>query len=84
MRIVAAAFLMIALSCGAAYSQAMNLLTDQPRDPAKEEKYRTIDENYKATTSKIPEQKANADPWGNVRAPAAPAQKTKPASTGSK
>ncbi len=43
-------------------------------DELKEEKAR--DEAYKAGVAKIPDQKAKADPWGNLRSAASPAKPT--------
>jgi hypothetical protein len=46
--------------------------------PEEEEKQKQLDDAYRATTKKIPDQ-ATSDPWGSVRsAPAAPAPKKKP------
>jgi hypothetical protein len=43
------------------------------------EKNQKIEDAYKSTLQKLPDQKAARDPWGNVREPP-PAQKTKPKS----
>jgi hypothetical protein len=42
---------------------------------------RALDRAYKSGMSKIPDQKANADPWGNLRGAApAPSKSQRPAS----
>jgi hypothetical protein len=42
------------------------------------------EKNYKAGISKIPDQKGNADPWGNVRGAATPQSKQSQQRPGSK
>ena len=71
----------LAMLTGPAYSQTVNLMTNVNRPLTSEEveRQKAIDDAYKASISKIPEQKAN-DPWGNVRA-SAPAKPAKPAKT---
>jgi hypothetical protein len=49
----------------------------RPLTSEEQERQRQLDNDYKAATNKIPEQKAN-DPWADVRpTPAAPAPKKK-------
>jgi hypothetical protein len=49
----------------------------RPLSPEEQERQKQIDNDYKAATSKMPDQKAN-DPWANVRqAPTVPAPKKK-------
>jgi hypothetical protein len=56
----------------------MSLQGDQKRQltPEERERRKQIDNDYKAATSKIPDQKAN-DPWAAIRpAPSTPSPKT--------
>ncbi len=66
------AFLMamvLALLAGPVFAQGVNLMGGERRLTSEEiEKNKAIDEAYKSTMKKIPDQKPNADPWGNVRA----------------
>jgi hypothetical protein len=49
----------------------------RPLTPEEQERQKQLDNDYKAATNKIPEQKAN-DPWANVRpTPTVPAPKKK-------
>ncbi|MGJ4926208.1 hypothetical protein ACQR1I_12865 [Bradyrhizobium sp. HKCCYLS2038] len=46
----------------------INLLADGPsKTPEEKEAEATRDKAYKDTMRKIPDAKANSDPWGNVR-----------------
>ena len=36
--------------------------------PEEKEKQKALDDKYKATMQSIPDKKAPADPWGNIRA----------------
>jgi hypothetical protein len=40
------------------------------------EREKKIDDDYKAVTRSIPEQKTSTDPWGNIRGNETPAQTT--------
>jgi hypothetical protein len=43
---------------------------DEPTDPAVEQYRKSVEQEYKATVNKIPDQKKkNNDPWQNVRSP---------------
>ncbi len=58
---------------------SMSLQGDKkrPLTPEEQERQKQLDNDYKAATNKIPEQKAN-DPWANVRpTPTVPAPKKK-------
>jgi hypothetical protein len=49
----------------------------RPLTPEEQERKKKLDEDYKAATNKIPDQKTN-DPWADVRpAPVVPAPKKK-------
>ncbi|HET9687015.1 MAG TPA: hypothetical protein VFP79_07530 [Pseudolabrys sp.] len=39
----------------------------RPMDPDEQAKRKAIDEAYKSTMEKIPDQKKSNDPWGNIR-----------------
>jgi hypothetical protein len=39
----------------------------RPLDPDEQAKRKAIDEAYKSTMEKIPDQKKSNDPWGNIR-----------------
>jgi hypothetical protein len=63
--------LMLAVLAGPAWAQApaLNLMQDKrPLTSEELEKQKAIDEAYRASIKKIPDQKPSADPWGNVRA----------------
>jgi hypothetical protein len=76
----------LALPAASAFAQDINPLTpkislqgDQkrPLTPEEQERQKRLDAEYKAATSKIPDQK-RADPWADVRpAPSASAAKKK-------
>jgi hypothetical protein len=58
----------VALLCGSAFAQAVNLMPGERRRSAEDrEKDQQIERDYKAEMKKIPDQKASSDPWGNVR-----------------
>ncbi|MDR3485740.1 MAG: hypothetical protein P4M05_12615 [Bradyrhizobium sp.] len=60
----------IALLTGPAYAQspALNLIQDGPStSPAQKAADEARDKAYKESLRKIPDAKAPADPWGNVR-----------------
>ena len=48
-----------------------------PPTPEEIERQKAIDKAYKSATQKIPDKKAAADPWGNVRPNPATASKKK-------
>jgi hypothetical protein len=67
-----AAGAIIILSAGSASAQlnmpGINLQEDSRRlDPEEQTKRKAVDDAYKATMEKIPDQKKPNDPWGNVR-----------------
>jgi len=39
----------------------------RPLDPDEQAKRKAIDDAYKSTMDKIPDQKKSNDPWGNIR-----------------
>jgi hypothetical protein len=46
----------------------MSLHEDSRRlDPEEEAKRKAVDDAYKSTMEKIPDQKKSKDPWGNIR-----------------
>ncbi len=54
---------------------SMHLGGDKPpATPEQIAKQKAIDEAYRSASKKIPEKKATADPWGNVRAAPGPSQ----------
>ena len=60
----------VALLAGPAYAQkpALNLMQEKEKNPAVEEYRKAIDQEYKAATEKIPDQKKkSSDPWQNMR-----------------
>jgi hypothetical protein len=64
--------------CGTAFAQdfkpSINLNADgRPLTQEEKEKRKAVDEAYRSTMGKLPEQKKSTDPWGNLRSPA-PAQ----------
>lgn len=83
--------LMVALLAGPAYAQGIgtNIIPDTPsKTPDQIEREKAIERDYKESLKKIPDGKANSDPWGSVRsaepsrAPAkAPVAKTPAAKT---
>jgi hypothetical protein len=68
MRIVAGA-IVLALLTGPATAQSMNMPLGATKTMSDDEKAQKAEQEraYKAAIGKIPNQKANADPWGNVR-----------------
>ena len=61
----------------AQFKPAITLNPDasRPLTPEEQEKQKAIDDKYKATMQGIPDKKAPADPWGNIRAtPATPSK----------
>jgi len=77
MRKAVFAALLTALSAGPALAQmGINILPGDKPKPSEEEQARQdrIDRAYRAATESRPDQKAPADPWGNVRAPAQASQ----------
>ena len=60
----------ITLAVGPAFAQkpALNLLREQPADPATEAYRKQIEQEYNSAIRKIPEpKKKSSDPWGSVR-----------------
>ena len=71
----------LALMTAYASAQGMPPISLRPNErtltPEERERQKQIDDDYKAATKKIPEQKAN-DPWAAIRpTPTAPAPKKK-------
>jgi hypothetical protein len=70
-RLLPAAAMLALLTATAAAQFPMPKVSLQPEErkltPDELERQKAIDKAYRATTSKIPEKKAD-DPWGNVRA----------------
>jgi hypothetical protein len=64
-----AAGAIIVLSAGSASAQRPGegvYQNTRPSDPEQEAKRKAVDDAYKSTMKKIPDQKNN-DPWGNIR-----------------
>lgn len=62
--------LIVALMAGPASAQGIgtNILPDTPaKTPDQIEREQAIERDYKETLKKIPDGKANSDPWGSVR-----------------
>ena len=63
----------IVLSAGNASAQlpmpGIDLMKEssRPLDPEEQEKRKAIDDAYKSTMEKLPDQKKSDDPWGNIR-----------------
>jgi hypothetical protein len=62
----------IVLSAGTASAQlpmpGINLgKEDRPVDPETQAKRKAVDDAYKSTMEKLPDQKKSNDPWGNIR-----------------
>jgi hypothetical protein len=78
MKLVVPLCLMLLALTGSAFAQGINLMTDFKRPLTSEEieRQKAIDQAYKDSINKIPDQKGSSDPWGNVRAsaPAKPAK----------
>ena len=71
----------LALMTAYAFAQGMPPISLRPNErtltPEERERQKQIDDDYKAATKKIPEQRAN-DPWAAIRpTPTAPAPKKK-------
>jgi hypothetical protein len=80
MRVILLA-VVLGLLAGPVHAQAVNLLGGDRRLTSEEiEKNKAIDEAYRSSIRKIPDQKPNSDPWGNVRA-SGTSQATTPAKT---
>jgi hypothetical protein len=81
LRLAAAIFLLA--SPAVAQMPALNLLQDNRPAKSQDEKDAEAAQQkaYKDSLKKIPDAKAPADPWGNVRSNDAPAASTKSASS---
>ena len=80
-RLILLAGVLLALMTTYASAQGMPPISLRPPErtltPEERERQKQIDDDYKAATKKIPEQKAN-DPWAAIRpTPTAPAPKEK-------
>jgi hypothetical protein len=66
-----AAGAIIVLSAGTAAAQlpmpSIDLMKERPLDPEEQEKRKAVDDAYKSTMEKLPDQKKSNDPWGNIR-----------------
>jgi hypothetical protein len=50
------------------FRPGINLAPDsRPLDPEEQAKRKAVDDAYKATMEKIPDQSKSKDPWGNIR-----------------
>jgi hypothetical protein len=87
---LSAAAVVVVLSTAPAYAQTpnINLMPEfQSKSPEEKEAEAIKEKAYKESLRKIPDAKASADPWGNVRstdtpkAAAAPAKKSKTGSS---
>ena len=66
--LVAAVFAALTQSAYAQFKPSINLMQDQPKDEATEQRRKDIESEYKSTVSKIPDQKKKStDPWQNLR-----------------
>ena len=77
--LLAAALALIITNAYAQQTPKINLLQgDQkrPLTPEEREQQKKLDDDYKAATKKVPDQKA-IDPWGDVRPTQTPAAKKK-------
>jgi hypothetical protein len=58
------------------FMPGINLDADKrPLSPEEKEKRKAIDEAYRSTIEKLPDQKKSADPWGNIRSAKTPSSK---------
>jgi len=86
---IAVGFLIMILLAGRAWAQVpgMSFPMGEERTLTDDEKEKKAnrERDYKAAIGKIPDQKATADPWGNIRGADTQTNKTskKPAQTGS-
>ncbi|MET0705495.1 MAG: hypothetical protein ABWY64_11960 [Tardiphaga sp.] len=75
------AIALVALMTGPASAQMMNLMPElKSKSPEEKEQDAISEKAYRESLRKIPDAKAAADPWGNVRSEApkpAPAKRTK-------
>lgn len=82
MRLFIAAMIVAAFSAQSAHAQGdprapntkpPGLAEKQKAEEMDKRAYRkSTDDAYKAAIGRVPDAKPNADPWGNLRAPAAP------------
>jgi hypothetical protein len=86
MRSLVAMMIIAAMATPVRAQMSPNIMQEMPKFKTdvevKEEKER--ESGYKAGLSKIPDQKAKADPWGTVRGSEAPQSNQKPQRPGSK
>jgi hypothetical protein len=71
---IAAGAIVAALLTGSAVAQSMNMPLGGTKTLSDDEKAQKAEQEraYKAAIGKIPDQKANTDPWGNVRGAGTP------------
>ena len=73
--LVAAAAILMSLTADALAQltmPGMSLSADRPQLTKEEqEKRKAVDDAYKSTINKLPDKKKPADPWGDIRSPAA-------------
>lgn len=75
---------LLALLTGPAAAQMMNLMPElKSKTPEEKEQDAITDKAYRESLRKIPETKAAADPWGNVRSEAPKAAAKPRTKTGS-
>ena len=85
MRLVIAALIVAAFTAQSAHAQG-NPLSPNTKPPGLSDKQKaeemekradrkSTDEAYKAAIGRVPNAKANPDPWGNIRTPTAPSDK---------
>jgi len=70
----------LAVLSGTAFAQdfrpSINLNADgRPLTQEEREKRKAVDDAYRSTIDKLPEQKKTADPWGNMRSPSTTSSK---------
>ena len=80
LRVIRFIAIIIAALTGSASAQqfmpGINLDADKrPLSPEEKEKRKAIDEAYRSTIEKLPDQKKPADAWGNIRSAKTPSSK---------
>jgi hypothetical protein len=68
-----AVLIIAGLSSAASYGQAIPGMSPREKAALEEKKAqeKNVDETYKSTLKRIPDTNKSADPWGNMRTPAA-------------
>ncbi|HYC17289.1 MAG TPA: hypothetical protein VEC94_08785 [Pseudolabrys sp.] len=58
------------------FMPGINLDADKrPLSPEEKEKRKAVDDAYRSTMEKLPDQKKSTDPWGNIRSAKTPSSK---------